>query len=133
MGTSMTEPDERLLSRRQLGAPQLKKLVPLFEASPIISDPLQRQVLLDLLPDRIKGAIPYNPAAHLHVINIIRACESYPNGISSLIGALELLDTNSQIVDPIKELVGRYYPTTILTARAYDRLLSLMPLELLTP
>ena len=60
-------------------------------------------MLLNELPPQIANAIHANDTLHVHVLNIINTCASYPNGFEALFDALGLFDKDTK---QFRTLVG---------------------------
>jgi hypothetical protein len=95
LGTDLTRLAERiaplLTDEQQLtSTPQqaLYALVDALEAVPCMRTEDNRSAVLGSLRPAIAGAVRYSPQRRIHILNIVRTCQDYANGLPELIAAI---------------------------------------------
>jgi hypothetical protein len=79
---------------------------------PEISDALNRQAIIQLLPKAIRAAVPYAPVAQMHVVSLVRTCERFAGGRQALLEALALGVADQEGLIPVLALFDAEWPST---------------------
>jgi nucleoside phosphorylase len=78
---------------------------------PVILDPQQRRVVLDLLPQSMGSQVPEHSTARVHVVALVRTCQRFPNGAQALLEAVRLASGDgSPELDRLAAVMSEHWP-----------------------
>lgn len=90
-----TAPQAQAVTPVRSGGPgrtaAVSRIVEALLASSHVRDEHDRRRLLEELPAHIRSGVAYSPTTRIHVISIVRTCQSFPDGRDALLDALSLL------------------------------------------
>jgi hypothetical protein len=100
--------------RRRLELADVQRLLSALQSVPVMCDPGLRAVVIGHLPLDIGMSVPRNAVARVEILELIRTCVAFRNGLWHLWSAVSLVDAGTAALDDL-EAVLKDYPEWFTT------------------
>lgn len=96
--------DSRLRAM-EFSADIAERLTDAFLAVPAVADPESRSMVISMLPNQLRNAIPYSRFPRIHVLGMISTSQNHPNGLRALVRAVRLAEGDSIPMDRLDRMI----------------------------
>lgn len=98
----------RAAPRRRLELADHQRLLEALQAVPVMQDPGLRAVVISNLPLDICTSVPRNAVPRVEILQLIRTCVAFENGLWHLWSALSLVDAGTAALDDLEAVLKDY-------------------------
>ncbi|MGY6018451.1 effector-associated domain 2-containing protein [Streptomyces spinosirectus] len=98
----------RATPRRRLELADHRRLCTALEAVPVMRDPGLRAAVIGHLPLEVCTSVPRNAVTRVEILELIRTCLVFENGLGHLWGAVSLLDAGTMALDELRAVLNDY-------------------------
>lgn len=98
----------RSTPRRRLGPADHRRLCDALSAVPVLQDPGLRAAVIQNLPLDICAGVARSPVMRIEILEVIRTCLVFDNGLRHLWDAVSLLDTGTLALAELKTVLEDY-------------------------
>lgn len=98
----------RVAPRRRLELVDYQRLLDTLQAVPAMQDPGLRAVVISHLPLDICTSVPRNAVPRIEILELVRTCVTFRNGLWHLWSAVSLVDAGTVALDDLEAVLKDY-------------------------